>query len=276
MTDEFDTPGGAMPPAETADATSAPAQPGPAHGSAEAETVEDAAASAQTGGGDAAAQPGDGRKRPNRGMQKRIDELVRQRESAARERDYWRDMAVRQGLPPRPGPGGVPHASNTQDSYAIPPGDPYADEGANSGPDTAARQPPVSGADRPRAVEALRAFDRRIGEARGRHDDFDAIAFNRDLPVNEAMMQVIVNSPTGPDTLYHLGMNPREAQRISRLDPLAAAHELGRVEGMLSMPPPRNITGAPPPVRPVSGSEVPVKNPENMTYEEYRRWRSGK
>ncbi len=90
------------------------------------------------------------------------------------------------------------------------------------------------------------------------------------------MMQVIVNSRTGPDILYRLGMNPREAQRISRLDPLAAAHELGRVEGMLSMPPPRKITGAPPPVRPVSGSEVPVKDPRTMTYEEYRRWRFGK
>lgn len=276
MTDEFDSPGGVTPPAQNADAKGAPAQPGPAQGSAEAETVEGAATSEQTDGGDAAAQPGEVRKRPNRSVQKRIDELVRQRESAARERDYWRDMALRQDLPPRPGPGGVPHASNTQDSYAIPAGDPFVDAGSDSSPAAAAQQPPVSGVDRPRAAEALRAFDRRIGEARGRHDDFDAIAFNRDLPVNEAMMRVIVNSPAGPDTLYHLGMNPREAQRISRLDPLAAAHELGRVEGMLSMPSPRNITGAPPPVRPVSGSEVPVKDPENMTYEEYRRWRSGK
>ena len=276
MTDEFDTPGGAMPSAETADAEHAPAQPGPAHGSAEAETVEDAAASEQTDGGDAAAPPGEAPKRPNRGVQKRIDELVRQRESAARERDYWRETALRQGKPPRPDSGAVPHASNTQDSYPITAGDPPTDMGLTSGRETVAQPPPIAEPDRLRAAEALQAFESRMRDACGRHDDFDEIALDRNLPVNEAMMQVIVTSTAGPDILYHLGMNPREAQRISRLDPLAAAHELGRVEGMLSMPPPRKITGAPPPVRPVSGSEVPVKDPRNMTYEEYRRWRDGK
>lgn len=271
MTDEFDSPGGTMPPAETADAEDAPAQPGPAQGSAEAETMEDTAASGQTDGGDAAAPPGDAPRRANRGVQKRIDELVRQRESAARERDYWRETALRQDVPHQAESAGVPPASNPRDSQEIPAGD-----STQPGRETAAQQPPVSEPARLPTTEALQAFELRMRDASSRHDNFGEIALNRDLPVNEAMMHAIVTSAAGPDVLYHLGRNPHEAQRISRLDPLAAAHELGRIEGMLSMPPARKITGAPPPVRPVSGSEVPHKNPENMTYEEYRRWRSGK
>ncbi len=259
MDDEFENSGSVSLSGDIAAALSAAPQDGPRDGAAGADNAEDAAASnddRQDHGDDAAATPGADRKKPARGVQKRIDELVRQRADATRERDYWREMALRQDLPRQPDPGFIPHASPTQDSTGA--GDPRVE------------------ADRLRAAEAMQDFELRMRDASGRFDDFDRIALNPDLRLNDAMVSVVTQSMMGPDILYHLGANPREAHRISRLDPLAAAHELGRIEAMLSMPPPRKITGAPPPVRPVGGSDLPIKDPEQMTYEEYKRWRAGK
>jgi hypothetical protein len=67
------------------------------------------------------------------------------------------------------------------------------------------------------------------------------------------MAETIKASDLGPDLAYWLGSNPKEADRISRLSPLAQAKEIGKIEAKLSNDPPvKRTTSAPAPISPVT------------------------
>ena len=102
-------------------------------------------------------------------------------------------------------------------------------------------------------AELLEAYHEREEAARDKYDDFEMVAYNPNLPVTEAMAQSIQASDIGPDVLYFLGSNPNEAARISRLNPILQAKEIGKVEAsLMSNPPVRKTSTAPAPIAPVT------------------------
>lgn len=102
-------------------------------------------------------------------------------------------------------------------------------------------------------AELLDAYHEREEQARDKYDDFEQVAYNPNLPVTEAMAQSIQASDIGPDVLYWLGSNPNEAARISRLNPILQAKEIGKIEAsMSSNPPVRKTSTAPAPIAPVT------------------------
>jgi len=109
-----------------------------------------------------------------------------------------------------------------------------------------------------RAAEAERqatldAYHDREEEARNKYDDFEQVAYNPKLPVTETMAQTIQASDNGPDVIYYLGSNPKEAERIARLSPLLQAREIGKIEANLgSNPPAKKTSTAPAPIAPVT------------------------
>ena len=109
-----------------------------------------------------------------------------------------------------------------------------------------------------RAAEAeqaamLDAYHDREEEARSKYDDFEQVAYNPKLPVTETMAQTIQASDIGPDVIYYLGSNPKEAERIARLNPLLQAREIGKIEAKIaSNPPAKKTTNAPAPITPVT------------------------
>lgn len=108
--------------------------------------------------------------------------------------------------------------------------------------------------DAQRETQALQEqyFDREE-TARDKYDDFDQVAYNPNLPVTEYMAQSIQASDVGPDLLYWLGSNPKEADRIARLNPILQAKEIGKIEASLSSNPPvRRTSTAPAPIAPVT------------------------
>jgi hypothetical protein len=99
----------------------------------------------------------------------------------------------------------------------------------------------------------LEAYHDREEVARDRYDDFEQVAYNPNLPVTEAMARAIQASEIGPDVLYHLGSTPSEAARISRLDPILQAREIGKIEARLSAEPlVKKTSNAPAPIAPVT------------------------
>lgn len=89
--------------------------------------------------------------------------------------------------------------------------------------------------------------------AREKYDDYEQVAYNPRLPITETMAETIRASDIGPDLAYHLGQNPKEADRISKLPPLLQAKELGRLEAKLAdAPPVKKTTTAPAPISPVT------------------------
>ena len=97
------------------------------------------------------------------------------------------------------------------------------------------------------------AYHDREEAARDKYDDFEQVAYNPNLPITDFMAQSIQASDAGPDVLYYLGSNPKEADRIARLAPILQAKEIGKLEASLSSNPPvKRTSTAPAPIAPVT------------------------
>ena len=99
----------------------------------------------------------------------------------------------------------------------------------------------------------LTAYHDKEEEARDKYDDFEQVAYNPNLRITSVMAETIQASEVGPEVVYYLGSNPKEADRISHLQPFLQAKEIGRIEAKLvDSPPVRKTTSAPPPIEPVT------------------------
>lgn len=114
-----------------------------------------------------------------------------------------------------------------------------------------------------------------FSEGREIHSDFDEVVRNDALAVTESMASAAIEADNSADVLYFLGKNPTEAERISRIQsPVAQALEIGKLSHRLSIPK-KQQSSAPPPVKPLRGATGKFqKSPEDMTNDEYRKWRA--
>ena len=78
------------------------------------------------------------------------------------------------------------------------------------------------------------AFSAQVEAARKVHKDFDSVVFNEDVPMSKAMHDAIVTSEHGALIAYELGQNPDEAERIAKLNPVAAIREIGKIESRIA------------------------------------------
>jgi hypothetical protein len=101
-------------------------------------------------------------------------------------------------------------------------------------------------------AEIMEAYHDREEEVRTKYDDFDQVAYNPQLRITDVMAETIRASDIGPELAYHLGQNPKEADRIARLAPFLQAKEIGKIEARLAdAPPVKKASSAPEPIRPV-------------------------
>jgi len=101
--------------------------------------------------------------------------------------------------------------------------------------------------------QVLEGYHEREEAAREKYVDFEQVAYNPNLPITDVMAEIIRSSDAGPDLIYHLGQNPKEAARISKLPPFLQAKEIGAMEVKLaSAPPVRKVTSATPPITPIA------------------------
>lgn len=113
-----------------------------------------------------------------------------------------------------------------------------------------------------------------VADAKTRYADFDAVAHAKDLPVSQAMGDIIMTSDAGPDVLYFLGQNRALAAQIAVMHPVEAARAIGRIEATITQPKPRTETNAPTPINPVRGSAGVSRDPAKMSVPEYRAWKA--
>jgi len=105
--------------------------------------------------------------------------------------------------------------------------------------------------------ETLEAYQDKEEAAREKYVDFEQVAYNPTLAITSVMAETIHASDIGPDIAYYLGGNPKEADRISRMNPFSQAKEIGKIEAKLAENPPvRKTTSAPPPIKPVTAKGV--------------------
>lgn len=199
----------------------------------------------------------------SRKVQQRIDQLTWERHQAAREAEYWRSRAEQPAQPPKaeapaekPMPTLEAHGYD-EAKYQAALLD-YADARAQQ-----AVERRFAEYERQRSAQARsEAFAARQREFVATAPDFeDKVLRDPTLPISEAMREVILDSPSGPELAYHLATHRDAAEQIARLPAHLAALELGRIEGRLQAAKdakarPSPVTQAPPPTPKVDASDA--------------------
>jgi hypothetical protein len=176
--------------------------------------------------------------------QEELDAIVSKR--LAREQRKWERAQAAKSAPLEPvamAPVDVPPVDGYEDAQA------YAEAMAEYKAEQLLAQRDAA----KQQAAILEAYQAKEEEARDKYDDFEQVAYNPQLSVTEVMAQTIQASDMGPDIIYYLGQNPKEADRIAKLPPILQAKELGRVEARLADNPPVKVTSkAPAPISPVT------------------------
>ncbi len=227
------------------------------------------------------------------GFQRRIDKLNAAKADAQRERDFWREEAMKHA-PKNAARSEAPIEPPARNEHDEPQPEQFDNYKSYVKAMTAwtvkdeARKAE-------RAVAKTRVLDEqkkihkthvdRVSAFAAKTDDFEEQLSNLDdVHGSAALAEVIMTSDHGPEILYELAKNPDEARRIVALSPLAVARELGKIESRFSKAPsaeaeepePRKLTKAPKPLEPVtakSGSATKSIFDPNISQADYERLR---
>jgi len=124
----------------------------------------------------------------------------------------------------------------------------------------------------------LETYHEKEEQARDKYEDFEDVAYNPSLKITTVMAQTIQASDVGPDVAYYLGLNPKEADRISRLSPFLQAKEIGKIEAKVAdSPPVKKPSNAPAPIQPVaarasSGPAYDTTDPRSLKTMSTSEW----
>jgi hypothetical protein len=130
------------------------------------------------------------------------------------------------------------------------------------------------------------AFDQKVEEKRAifrkkldpgfvKYKDFAEVALDKDMP--KAVRDALYETENPADIAYFLGKNPSEARRISYMNPIAVAREIGRLEVELAKPPKKkpSVSSAPEVIDTMTDthSEAAVVDEATLTRKErFAKW----
>lgn len=104
--------------------------------------------------------------------------------------------------------------------------------------------------------------------------DYSSVVLNNPaIVVTETMAAILAQTDNGHKIAYYLGNNPGESHRIASLPEVLQGVEIGRLETRLNSVQ-KKVTQAPPPVAPVGTRGPATKHPDDMTTEEFFAWRN--
>lgn len=249
--------------------------PAPDANANEADTATNAPADSSTD----AADSGEKESKVRGGFQRRIDRLTRDYRDTERDRDHWREMAMRfqQSQAPQPE---APKAKTLADfEYDEGRFQNYLLEQATARATAAARKQLEEENSRKTAEQRRNTFIKRETDYANAVEDYYEVTRGQ-VPITAEMAEVIAESADGPALAYHLGKNLALAEQISQMSPLAQARELGRLEAKLAHErqqaeeAKRRVSQAPPPTPKIDGADPKVeKDPSEMTDVEFAKWR---
>lgn len=209
----------------------------------------------------------------------RFDEVYRHRREAERERDYWKEQAMRQA-PKEPEPLKLP----TPEEHGF--------DDAKYQTALIEYNKQIARHEAIEVIKAERANEQQQQKAQSfRQRETDFMATNpeyRDTVYSDAFMSIplsaevaglIAESPDGPAIALSLAKNIEQAAYIASLPPVLAAKEIGKIEAKLlqakEAPKPKPVlTNVPPPPPSIEATEPAVeKDPLKMSDTEFAKWR---
>ena len=225
-------------------------------------TVESAPAEVDTTAESAASDAEAGPKKPAKGVQKRLDELTRQREDERRGREASearldRALAALERLTGRPATEAKEELETVDPEPTRPERQQYPDTEAFTSALMDYADKKASWTARREVKATLAENERRLGEARlveeqqrtsntyrervekaaEKYPDFREVAESPDVAITIPMAQAIMHSEHGPDIQYYLGSNVEEAKRIAGLSVPLQLVELGMIVAKVTQTP---------------------------------------
>jgi len=200
-----------------------------------------------------------------KGIKKRIDTLTRQRyERDARIAELEAQLAAAKPQPKEPQPQDFADLETYLEAKA----EHIANQRLSQTQQAATQEAIVQ--------EKAQNFNQRAAEFRQSAPDFDqAIAAVPAVLMKPDMVEVILDIDEGPQVAYHLATNLHECARIASLSGRQQALEIGKLAARLAAKPePKRISAAPEPVKPIKSTGSTQKRPEDMTMDEYAKWRN--
>lgn len=76
-----------------------------------------------------------------------------------------------------------------------------------------------------------------LAAGKAKYGDFELVIRNPNLPLTDVMINTMIALDAGHEVGYHLGQNPAEAARISRLPPSSQAKAIAQIAKQLATPP---------------------------------------
>lgn len=194
-----------------------------------------------------------------KGVQKRIDRLTRQKYEARAEADFLRKQLEAQQQPRT---------------------DSVIDRGRFESEEDYIEAVVEARLSQKEAAQQQQSFAQKVNgiiKEAEKLGDFDVDDF-REIPISQAMAMAIVESDVAVKLTKYFHDEPEEAERISRLSPARQAAAIGRLEVDLGSSAPKVTakSAAPSPIKPVAGNGVTQGGYRaDMTPEAYRKWRRG-
>lgn len=211
-----------------------------------------------------------------KGVQKRIDELTRQRydaeraaENARREADYYRSLA-NQGTKPTEvqAPTGKEPKLEDFDSY-----DAFIEAKAAhvfEKKQHALREQQALQRQQEETDSLRKSFAEKAELGRKKYADYDEIVHSPNVHIAQHTAALVMQSDLAHELAYHIAKNPDIAAKINALNPVLAAKEIGRLEANLAVKPQaKKISSAPPPIKPIKGKEEVKKDLHSLSTAEY-------
>jgi hypothetical protein len=195
--------------------------------------------------------------RKPRGVQKRIDELTGNWRNAERERDHWREVAMRTISTPEPV---------------------YDDQAYYQEPDYAQPLSPQSLLEQAKELLRQEQQQQAIGEKAAQFKASVSDPETQDFlnspyaPITQEMADIMLEHDAGAQIAHWLARNKSEAARIAQLPPHKQA--LALINAASTTPPPKRVTNAPAPVQRLAGKGAAIPSADNMSMEEFIAWRS--
>jgi hypothetical protein len=199
-------------------------------------------------------------------LSERFSELTRYRRDAERDRDHWRELAMRNQKPAEVQQSPLAEKVKTLADFNFDEAQhqAYISQSAAKAATEAAKRELRAEQDTQRKQRELSEYVGRVKDFAKDKPDFNEVA--NYAPISDQIAEMVVRSEQGPEIAYHLGKNPDIAQSLSALPPQVAAYELGMLAAQLKFDRATAskakalLSQAPPPEPKIAGSGDPGGN----------------
>ena len=216
---------------------------------------------------------------------KRIGKLTKKMRTAERERDFEREKRLEVEAKLKELSSKTPDVArpskedfDDEDDYIEALTDWKIDSKLKASQKDAEQEVAVEG-ERKDYVETFNGLDDAMDRGKELYSDFAELTLNEDLILAPDVVHILLDTEIPEEIMYHLASNPDESERISGLDPIRIAKEIGKIEVKLTksevkeVKPPKKQSKAPDPITPVRTTGTTEKDPSKMSAKEYRAWR---